>query len=168
MDWRAVRAVFRPILQKTGQPSLRELKRLTGIDPSTLVRWAKDSERPINLNKLVVVIEALGVTPADFFAQIDALRSGASVPFNKDGKRDLRSESEVPQDHGPTAPLSASEFQRLADLFFKAAEASDRQTIRGLLADFAFAFEHAAEPGGQTPVARRTPAESAEGDRKIG
>lgn len=143
-----------------------------GPTPQSLSNHISRVERGEEPNPSLEFLEraarGMGLTLADFFGQLDALRSGAPVPFNREGTADIRPESEAPQHHGPTAPVSASEFARLAELCFQAAESSHRLTIRGLLADLAYAFQNAALPGGQAPVVGRESAEGAEDHRRVG
>lgn len=76
MDWRAVRAVLKPIIEaQEGRASMRKIKSETGIHPSTLVRWKEVADKPVDLGKVVTALEFFGESPAAFFAAIERVTS---------------------------------------------------------------------------------------------
>lgn len=72
LDWRRLRAELRPILQDPDAPSTRAIERKTGVVPSTLTRWSKDTDDEIDLNRLALVLDCLGgITLSELLARID-------------------------------------------------------------------------------------------------
>lgn len=74
VQWRTVRKTLRDVLQDKRVPSMRTIQERTGVAPSTLVRWCKDTDQPLDLNRVVRVLETLQtITVLEFFARIEGL-----------------------------------------------------------------------------------------------
>jgi hypothetical protein len=81
MDWLAVRAVLRPIIEaQEGRASMRAIQEKTGIAPSTLVRWKEEVNRPVDLGKVVTALELFGESPAAFFVAVEHRASLVTDP----------------------------------------------------------------------------------------
>lgn len=141
--------------------SIKDLASMADVERTTVYRVENTKAAPDyrpDFETMEKLASAMNLTLSQFFARIEGLPSdgqAVTLPI-------------TPELGAPAHVPSASEFQRMADLCFRAAERSGRLTVRGLLADLAYAFQQAALPGGQTTDHRRDEAGSAAGDRRVG
>lgn len=150
IDWKRLRKELRPFLESKDAPPTREIYKKTGVAPSTLTRWSDDSNDPIDVDKLALVLDVIGgITISELFTRIQVLP-------NSDGSR-KNIGPVIPSSKGPNESDSVSSDGggvSLADLQLGA--------MRALGLQLTESFEHAVDRAAdriiaaleQTPRAR--------------
>lgn len=145
VDWREVRRHWAMCYEIYGKSrSMREIQGKTGIAPSTLVRWGRPDDKPVDLGKMVQVVELLGIAPSEFFARIEGL-----TPTRRTDQELPSPIPSIPKaDHGRSV-LSDVDRTFILAIGEALAESFDRAVDR-----LAATRSQAAPTGGSEPVRR--------------
>lgn len=162
MDWRRVHATIADVLQEKGATR----RGVRGVDPSTVVRWCKPLDEPVDMTLVLTALEQFGVTPTEFFLRVEGQsvqprRSDSDSLSVNDQRAAVTEHPAVPESDRLKA-LSAD----LVELCLRAGNNDIRINAVSVFDELAYGFAVAVDPSVEGKDAARAAVNDAREQRR--